>query len=390
MIGANTNNKKTFSDYWSNIQGLLMPIFESQLPVINETIRKLIQLFEISRIDEHIPKKESKLGRPSYDRTAIGRAYLAKMLLNIGTTVALIERLQCDVSLRYLCGFDFNCPIPSESVMSRVFSEFAESTILIDIHNKLVNNFLGDLIVGHVARDSTAINAREKPVKNSKKSEKDVSNSESKPKKRGRPKKGEEKPKVPTQIEKQCSMTLDEMLSELPKSCSNGCKKNSKGYTECWIGYKLHIDSSDSGIPVSFILTSAGTHDSQVAIPLMKMSSGKINYLYDLMDAAYDSKEIVQQSIELGHVPIVDRNYRNDTDQKLEAEAEHKSLKLLNFKYPKDIRYNERTVSERVNSRLKDEFGARNIRVRGYKKVLCHLMFSLIALTISQISILMC
>ena len=37
----------------------------------------------------------------------------------------------------------------------------------------------------------------------------------------------------------------------------------------------------------------------------------------------------------------------------------------------------ERSGSERVNGRLKDEFGGRHVRVRGYDKVLAHLMFGM-------------
>ncbi len=63
-----------------------------------------------------------------------------------------------------------------------------------------------------------------------------------------------------------------------------------------WIGYKLHADVNDVGLPVSFAKTSASVHDSQVAIPLMKMSSSKVTYLYDLMDAAYDAGPIYEVS----------------------------------------------------------------------------------------------
>ncbi|MDM8563878.1 transposase [Candidatus Marithioploca araucensis] len=40
--------------------------------------------------------------------------------------------------------------------------------------------------------------------------------------------------------------------------------------------------------------------------------------------------------------------------------------------------YRERSASERVNGRLKDEFGGRHVRVRGNAKVLCHLMFGIL------------
>ena len=72
------------------------------------------------------------------------------------------------------------------------------------------------------------------------------------------------------------------------------------------IGYKLHVDTADGGIPISCIMTSASTHDSQVAIPLGTLTAGRVENLYDLMDAAYDSIEIWAHSILLGHKPIVD------------------------------------------------------------------------------------
>ena len=40
---------------------------------------------------------------------------------------------------------------------------------------------------------------------------------------------------------------------------------------------------------------------------------------------------------------------------------------------------------ERINARLKDEFGARFVRVRGAIKVKCHLMFGVVALAVDQI-----
>ena len=40
---------------------------------------------------------------------------------------------------------------------------------------------------------------------------------------------------------------------------------------------------------------------------------------------------------------------------------------------------------ERVNSDLKDNYGARHVRVKGHWKVLCHLMFGIIAITVKQL-----
>jgi len=233
-------------------------------------------------------------------------------------------------------------------------------------------------IVGHLSRDGTEIEAREKPVKKAKKEAKDK-------RKRGRPRKGEEVVKEPTRLECQGKMTLEEMLDDLPKKCDIGCKKNSKGHTETWIGYKLHIDTADGQVPISCILTSASTHDSQVAIPFLDPSFERVTNLYDLMDSAYNAQSIKNQSLDLGHIPLIDINPRRDKVFKEELEAEKKRLDLLNFESPEKIRYRERSAAERVNGRLKDEFGGRNIRVRGHAKVFCHLMFGILVVTADQL-----
>ena len=117
-------------------------------------------------------------------------------------------------------------------------------------------------------------------------------------------------------------MSLDEMLTELPKLCNHGAKKNAKGFQTTWQGYKLHIDTADCGVPLSAILTSASIHDSQVAIPLAMMTAGRVTNLYDLMDSAYDAREIHQTSERLGHVPIIDVNPRRDKELKEELDRE--------------------------------------------------------------------
>src|ERR1035438_8818628 len=127
----------------------------------------------------------------------------------------------------------------------------------------------------------------------------------------------------PTRMERQAGMKLEELLAGLPRECNVGSKKNSKGYLETWVGYKLHLDVADGQIPVSCILTSASLHDSQAAIPLAALSAGRITNLYDVMDSAYDAQAIQQYSRSLGHVPLIDANPRRDTARK--AELDRKS-----------------------------------------------------------------
>jgi hypothetical protein len=126
------------------------------------------------------------------------------------------------------------------------------------VHEALVEQWVNTGLVGHISRDATAIEAREKPIAKPKPPK-------AAPRKKGRPRRGE----------------VREALAELPVHCDVGTKKNSKGYKESWIGYKLHADVSDCGLPISLALTAASLHDSQVAIPLMKMTSARVDYLYD-------------------------------------------------------------------------------------------------------------
>ena len=180
-------------------------------------------------------------------------------------------------------------------------------------------------------------------------------------------------------------MTLEEMLKDLPQGCDRGAKKDSKGNTMYWIGYKLHLDTIDGGIPVSAIVTSASVHDSQVAIPLAALTARKISHCYELMDAAYDMTLIVEYVKSLGRIPIIDKNPRGDKKLQVAINEENRARKTLNWVPAEIKRYNERSTAERANSRLKDEFGVNKVRVRGFSKVTCHLMFAVLVLAADQL-----
>jgi hypothetical protein len=329
------------------------------------------------RIESFIGSTRGFPGRPPQDRTAIARAFVAKMVYHLPTTRALLDRLASDSALRRICGWERKIDVPAEWTFSRAFDEFATSQLPERVHAALIKARYADELVGHNSRDATAIEAREKPLQKA-----TVKKTAAK---RGRPKHGEERVKPLTRIEKQASgMGLVEMLNELPKACDVGTKKNSKGYKVSWTGYQLHLDVADGGIPISAILTSASTHDSQVAIPLAKMSSERVTNLYDVMDSAYDVPQIYDLSRQLGHIPIIDVNPRRNPALKEEIAAEKKRCQVVGHSTAEAVRYNERSTVERVNARLKDEFGGRVVRVRGHAKVMCHLMFGILALTANQ------
>ena len=68
--------------------------------------------------------------------------------------------------------------------------------------------------------------------------------------------------------------------------------KNSQGNIETTKGYKLHLDVSDAGFPLTAVITGANVHDSQLAIPMEKLTEQKVISCYSLMDSGYDAKTI--------------------------------------------------------------------------------------------------
>jgi hypothetical protein len=306
------------------------------------------------------------IGRKPEERQWIFNSFIAKAVYQVPTTRALIDALKARPVLRRLCGWENRVDLPEEWTFSRAFAAFAEGELPQRVHAALVQTQQGDKLVGHISRDATAIAGHERAVP------KPASAAPpSPPKKRGRPRKGEVRPALPpTRLELQPQRSLAQNLADLPQACDIGCKANSKGHTEYWVGYKLHLDVMDGDIPVSAILTSASVHDSQAAIPLAQMSAQRVTALYELMDAAYDAPAIHAFAQGLGHVPIIDPNPRRG--------------ELIPLDPAQAQRFKERTAAERVNSNLKDNFGGRFVRVRGAAKVMAHLMFGLIALSCCQ------
>ena len=149
-------------------------------------------------------------------------------------------------------------------------------------------------------------------------------------------------------------------------------KRGSDGQAYRWRGYKAHLSWADGMIPLLCVTTAASVHDSQAVIPMMKQVATSVVSLYDLMDSAYDAPAIRRVSQAFGHVPLIESNRRAGQPQRPFAPA-------------KAIHYQERTNAERGNSRLKDSFGLRNVRVRGKPKVHCHLLLGVVALFADQI-----
>ena len=374
--------KDTLSTYWIRIQEELLPwLDDTTLGPLSGHHKQLVSVLGMVRIEAFLPGWQGLPGRPPSERAALARAFVAKAVFNVPTTRLLIEILSADKTLRRLCGWQRAGEVPSEATFSRAFAAFAASALPSRLHDALIKDTHADRLVGHISRDSTAIEAREKPAK----PERPAPAAQPK-RKRGRPRKGESRPTPPPRrIERQLGMTLAAMLVELPRHCDVGAKRNAKGHQETWIGYKLHIDTADGEIPISCVLTAASVHDSQVAIPLATMTAARVANLYDLMDSAYDVAEIKQHSRDLNHVPIIDINPRATPGLKQELAQEAKRQRRVGHRMAEQVRYNERSTAERVNGGLKDNHGGRTVRVRGPEKVMCHLMFGVLCFTALQL-----
>lgn len=341
----------------------LQDVFEEYL---SDDHRSLLQILRI--VEEHLPNYERTYrgrGRRRLPDTPMRRAFVAKAIFHIEETGDLITRLKSDSSLRHICGFE---TVPSEATFSRRLAEFARTHEMDRALNGIINEYRGGALVGHVSRDSTAIASRETPVNR----KREVT--EPKPKRRrGRPKKGEQRePQPPSRLQQQVSQKPAEAIRQLNRQCAWGCKVNSQGNVSCWKGYKLHLDVDDFGIPLTAVVTGANVHDSQLAIPMEKKTCATVDRLYSLMDAAYDAKGIRSFIEATGGVALIDTNKRRgDAREPMDPAAAK--------------RFAIRTTVERANSHLKDWLLPGKILTKGYAKANYTIMTAVVCLAAIKI-----
>ena len=379
------NTSIGISKMWNkilNLESTLFPALKEEFRVeeLSHKEQKLIKILDFAQIEKNVTIVS--ITNTPKDREECARAFIAKSVYNIQTTRDLINRLHSDKILRVLCGWRYKSDIPSESKFSRVFKELSELQIAQKTHEQFVKEYLSDTLFFYNASDATKIPLREKTLK---------AEEEEKPKlKRGRPKKSETRePIKPTILNQQKDMqTVEEMLSLVSTKCGVGVKQNSKGNREIWIGGKLHISAVDGDIPIVAFYSSANVHDSSVALPLIGETSRRVSYLYDLQDAGYDADIIREFSQKHGHRPIIDINPKNSQalrDKIQLAEDEKKKFEYFNLPQSSDIHhYNQRSMVERVNKYLKEDFGCNTIYYQGATKVASVLAFGILSICIHQ------
>jgi len=210
---------------WFVIQHELIPELKVDVGALTPKLEKLIHILDWIRIDEFIGVTWCGIGRPPRDRAALASSFVAKAVLRLNTTAGLIERLTVDRALKRICGFSKWKRLPDESIFSRAFAEFAESGLAERAHAALVKATLGDVLVGHISRDGTAIESREKPERKARETGASTTTPivtlapepteapATAPKKRGRPKKGEICEAKQSKVEQQCGKPLAQLLT---------------------------------------------------------------------------------------------------------------------------------------------------------------------------------
>ncbi len=363
-----------------NLENCLFLEIKEQLGTLSTKEEKLIKILDFAQIEKNVTVVT--ITNIPKDREEIARAMIAKSVYNMQTTRDLIDRLHSDRVLRVLCGWRYKIDIPSEAKFSRVFKELSDLQIAQKTHKKFVNEYLSDTVFMYNATDAAMIPLREKPVKIKK---------EEKPKNKvGRPKKGEKRePVKPKILELQKEMkTTKKMLSLVSTVCGVGVKQNSKGNREITIGGKLHISAVDGDIPIAAFYSGANVHDSSVALPLINETGKRVMYLRDLLDAWYDSDIIREFSEKLNHKAIIDINPKNSKElkQKIQLIKDEKvKFEFLNLpKSSDEHHYNQRSMVERVNKYLKDDFGCNTIYYQGATKVASVLSFGILSVCIHQ------
>ncbi len=103
---------------WNHIQGYLFPWLREEVDPMTEALGRLVTTLDVIGLEAFVPEPPRGAGRPPDDRRALARAFVAKAVLGVPTTTALIERLDVDKSLRRILGWERRSQVPSEATFS--------------------------------------------------------------------------------------------------------------------------------------------------------------------------------------------------------------------------------------------------------------------------------
>ncbi len=311
----------------------------------------ILNSLELERFDYG---NTARVGRPSKDRVAMLRSFIAQKFLKISEMKGLIEILRSDRVLRNICGWHNVKDVPSEATFSRFLSEISNQEIMDKIYETNKNEWLLDKYFFHTSIDATTLAVRGRS------GYRPVAKSAKITHKKGRPKIGETRPaKELSVIEKQRTMTSEAGFSLVKQGLDFGTKRNSQGFQETNFGVKIHAEVAGNGVPVNIFISAASVHDSQVAIPLMKKNSLIFSRGFHLMDAGYDDKNIR----EFTPLSLIDFNHRRN---------KNKDIVQRKFTEQEALIYNNRGNVERFNSEIKKILNTKYLNASSLAKAKSH------------------
>lgn len=168
-------------------------------------------------------------GRKGYSLSALWRAYLASLVLNLPHTNALIRQLAWDEELREICGF--NAELPHRTTFNRFIQRLADHAGLVQecftqITGELRKHFPN--FGREVAVDSSVFRSHSNPNRNR------------------------------------------NLVSDPDASWTAKTSAQAKNGKEWFWGYKLHMVADvNTGFPLSFTVTTASSNDGRFLLPLV-------------------------------------------------------------------------------------------------------------------------
>ena len=133
------------------LQQELFPELESSVGPLSGELKLLAAVVSMAPLELMLSARRASTGRPSRDRAA----------LNLPATRDLISRLRVDAALRRFRGWFSPGVVPHQSKFSRAFAEFAATGLPRQWPAAVIEATQRERLIGHIARDSAAIPARE-------------------------------------------------------------------------------------------------------------------------------------------------------------------------------------------------------------------------------------
>ncbi len=110
------NSLLQFLSAFSNLlQTTLFPALEQEVGQLTPPHRALVEALALLQMDGLVEARRRR-GRPAHSRANILRAFVAKAVLGLPHTRALLDRLQSDAVLRRICGWESVSRVPDETV----------------------------------------------------------------------------------------------------------------------------------------------------------------------------------------------------------------------------------------------------------------------------------